>query len=82
MPATSYDYSAPISENRVLWDKYYETKLLTQFTRSKQSSFFLFLTPPYLTREMNHTTLTNKKKNYVSQLRVTYHTPTAWATYV
>lgn len=31
--ATSYDYSSPVSENRALWDKYYETKLLTLFTR-------------------------------------------------
>lgn len=32
-PATSYDYSSPISENRIIGSKYYETKLLTQFTR-------------------------------------------------
>ncbi|KAK7914118.1 hypothetical protein PG985_011821 [Apiospora marii] len=31
--ATSYDYSSPISENRIIGDKYYETKILTQFTR-------------------------------------------------
>ncbi|KAH6880351.1 family 35 glycosyl hydrolase [Thelonectria olida] len=31
--ATSYDYSSPVSENRNLWDKYYETKLLVLFTR-------------------------------------------------
>ncbi|KAK5163381.1 uncharacterized protein LTR77_010754 [Saxophila tyrrhenica] len=31
--ATSYDYSAPISEDRSLWDKYSETKLLALFTR-------------------------------------------------
>ncbi|KFA49328.1 hypothetical protein S40293_04150 [Stachybotrys chartarum IBT 40293] len=31
--ATSYDYSSPVSENRLLWDKFYETKLLTLFTR-------------------------------------------------
>ncbi|KAI1856434.1 hypothetical protein JX265_011681 [Neoarthrinium moseri] len=31
--ATSYDYSSPISENRIIGSKYYETKLLTQFTR-------------------------------------------------
>ncbi|KAI1327087.1 beta-galactosidase B [Xylariaceae sp. FL0255] len=30
--ATSYDYSSPISENRVIGSKYYETKLLTYFT--------------------------------------------------
>lgn len=30
---SSYDYSSPVSENRVVWDKYYETKLLTMFTR-------------------------------------------------
>ncbi|KAE8351357.1 putative beta-galactosidase B [Aspergillus coremiiformis] len=34
--ATSYDYSSPISENRLLIEKYYETKLLTQFTRIAQ----------------------------------------------
>ncbi|KAF4979174.1 hypothetical protein FZEAL_4547 [Fusarium zealandicum] len=32
-PATSYDYSSPISENRHIWDKFYETKLLPLFTR-------------------------------------------------
>jgi hypothetical protein len=37
--ATSYDYSSPISENRVIWDKYYETKLLAQFTRSKPNHY-------------------------------------------
>jgi beta-galactosidase len=31
--ATSYDYSAPISEDRSIGDKYYETKLLALFTR-------------------------------------------------
>ncbi|KAH7320864.1 family 35 glycosyl hydrolase [Stachybotrys elegans] len=31
--ATSYDYSSPVSENRELWSKFYETKLLTLFTR-------------------------------------------------
>ncbi|KAK8075556.1 family 35 glycoside hydrolase [Apiospora hydei] len=31
--ATSYDYSSPISESRIIGDKYYETKILTQFTR-------------------------------------------------
>ncbi|KAJ0106756.1 hypothetical protein J7T55_001280 [Diaporthe amygdali] len=31
--ASSYDYSSPVSENRVIGDKYYETKLLTMFTR-------------------------------------------------
>ncbi|KAI0861136.1 glycoside hydrolase superfamily [Xylaria cubensis] len=31
--ATSYDYSSPVSENRKIGSKYYETKLLTQFTR-------------------------------------------------
>ncbi|KAK7987253.1 family 35 glycosyl hydrolase, partial [Apiospora saccharicola] len=31
--ATSYDYSSPISENRMIGDKYYETKILAQFTR-------------------------------------------------
>ncbi|MCJ1305203.1 hypothetical protein MMC08_008017 [Hypocenomyce scalaris] len=30
--ATSYDYSASISEDRILWDKYSETKLLALFT--------------------------------------------------
>ena len=32
--ATSYDYSAPISENRMIWDKYSETKLLGLFIRA------------------------------------------------
>lgn len=31
--ATSYDYSSPVSENREIGSKYYETKLLTLFTR-------------------------------------------------
>lgn len=31
--ASSYDYSSPVSENRGIGDKYYETKLLTMFTR-------------------------------------------------
>lgn len=31
--ATSYDYSAPISEDRSIGPKYYETKLLALFTR-------------------------------------------------
>ncbi|CAN8097750.1 unnamed protein product [Discula destructiva] len=30
---SSYDYSSPVSENRAIGDKYYETKLLTMFTR-------------------------------------------------
>ncbi|KAF9887419.1 hypothetical protein FE257_010274 [Aspergillus nanangensis] len=32
--ATSYDYSAPISEDRSIGTKFYETKLLSLFTRS------------------------------------------------
>ena len=31
--ASSYDYSSPVSENRLIGSKYYETKLLTLFTR-------------------------------------------------
>lgn len=31
--ASSYDYSSPVSEDRSIGDKYYETKLLTMFTR-------------------------------------------------
>lgn len=31
--ASSYDYSSPVSEDREVGDKYYETKLLTMFTR-------------------------------------------------
>ena len=31
--ATSYDYSSPISEDRSIGDKYYETKLVAMFTR-------------------------------------------------
>lgn len=34
--ATSYDYSAPISEDRSIGSKYYETKLLALFTRSAE----------------------------------------------
>ncbi|KAH7333386.1 glycoside hydrolase family 35 protein [Rhexocercosporidium sp. MPI-PUGE-AT-0058] len=33
MVGTSYDYSAPISESRVIGDKYHETKLFAQFLR-------------------------------------------------
>lgn len=33
--ATSYDYSAPISENRAIGAKYYETKLLALFLRGE-----------------------------------------------
>lgn len=36
--ATSYDYSSPISENRTIGAKYYETKLLTMFTRAAKDS--------------------------------------------
>lgn len=32
--ATSYDYSSPITETRAIGNKYYETKLLTLFTRA------------------------------------------------
>lgn len=32
--ATSYDYSSPVSENRAIGSKYYETKLLSLFTRA------------------------------------------------
>lgn len=31
--ASSYDYSSPVSENRAIGGKYYETKLLAMFTR-------------------------------------------------
>ncbi|KZL72031.1 beta-galactosidase B (glycosyl hydrolase family 35) [Colletotrichum tofieldiae] len=31
--ASSYDYSSPVSENRIIGSKFYETKLLTLFTR-------------------------------------------------
>lgn len=34
MVGTSYDYSAPISENRLIGDKYSETKLLSYFIRA------------------------------------------------
>jgi hypothetical protein len=33
--ASSYDYSSPVSEDRIIGSKYYETKLLTHFTRGK-----------------------------------------------
>ncbi|KAI8222604.1 putative beta-galactosidase B [Colletotrichum sp. SAR 10_86] len=32
--ASSYDYSSPVSENRIIGSKFYETKLLTLFTRA------------------------------------------------
>lgn len=35
--ASSYDYSSPVSENRAIGGKYYETKLLTTFTRATGS---------------------------------------------
>jgi hypothetical protein len=31
---TSYDYSSPIAENRIIWSKFYETKNLALFTRA------------------------------------------------
>ncbi|KAF2843588.1 glycoside hydrolase family 35 protein [Patellaria atrata CBS 101060] len=34
--ATSYDYSSPISENRTIGAKYYETKNLAMFTRAAE----------------------------------------------
>jgi len=60
--ATSYDYSAPISENRVLWDKYYETKLLTQFTRIAHDL-------PYTNRLGNSTAYSTNPAIAASELR-------------
>ncbi|KAF2669124.1 family 35 glycosyl hydrolase [Microthyrium microscopicum] len=37
---TSYDYASPIQENRTIGDKYYETKLLAQFTRAAKDLSF------------------------------------------
>lgn len=59
---SSYDYSSPVSENRVIWDKYYETKLLTMFTRvAKDLSF--------TDRVWNGTGLTNNDAITTSELR-------------
>jgi hypothetical protein len=41
--ATSYDYSAPISESRLIGDKFYETKLLGLFLRGRRSIARIFV---------------------------------------
>ncbi|KAJ1324574.1 beta-galactosidase-like protein [Microdochium nivale] len=60
--ATSYDYSSPISENRKIWDKYYETKLLTQFTRVAKDL-------PYTDRLGNNTAYTTNPAMTTAELR-------------
>jgi beta-galactosidase len=60
--ATSYDYSAPISENRIIAAKYYETKLLALFLRSAKD---LVKTE----RLGNNTGYTNNANIMTSELR-------------
>ncbi|KAK8104323.1 uncharacterized protein PG998_011356 [Apiospora kogelbergensis] len=60
--ATSYDYSSPISENRIIGDKYYETKVLTQFTRIAKDLAFT-------NRVGNNTDYTDNKAVATSELR-------------
>ncbi|RYP76619.1 hypothetical protein DL771_001688 [Monosporascus sp. 5C6A] len=60
--ATSYDYSSPISESRSIGSKYYETKLLTQFTRVARD---LAMTD----RLGNDTTYTNNPAITTAELR-------------
>lgn len=59
---SSYDYSSPVSENRVIWDKYYETKLLTMFTRVAKDL-------AYTDRVWNNTGLTSNDAITTSELR-------------
>ncbi|KAI0158312.1 glycoside hydrolase family 35 protein [Xylariaceae sp. FL1272] len=60
--ATSYDYSSPISENRQIGSKYYETKLLTYFTNVAKD---LSMTD----RIVNGTELSSNTAITVSELR-------------
>ncbi|KAI0473496.1 beta-galactosidase B [Xylariaceae sp. FL0804] len=60
--ATSYDYSAPVSENRLVGSKYYETKLLTQFTRIARDL-------PMTDRIGNNNNYTSNPAIAVSELR-------------
>ncbi|KAH6699212.1 beta-galactosidase [Verticillium dahliae] len=60
--ATSYDYSSPVSENRKIGDKYYETKLLPLFTRVAKD---LYKTE----RVGNSTSYTNNPAIAASELR-------------
>jgi hypothetical protein len=60
--ATSYDYSAPISENRMIAAKYYETKLLALFLRAAKD---LVKTE----RLGNNTGYTNNANVMTSELR-------------
>lgn len=55
--ATSYDYSSPVSENRNLWEKYYETKLLVLFTR--------------IAHDLAHTNRVGNNTNYTSNDAIT-----------
>lgn len=59
---TSYDYSSPVSENRAIGDKYYETKLLTMFTRVARDL-------AYTDRLWNGTGLTNNGAITTAELR-------------
>ncbi|KAF2092648.1 hypothetical protein NA57DRAFT_49846 [Rhizodiscina lignyota] len=60
--ATSYDYSAPISENRTIGSKYYETKNLALFTRVAED---LTMT----NRAGNGTMYTNNPRVTTTELR-------------
>ncbi|KAK1090952.1 hypothetical protein LTR48_007287 [Friedmanniomyces endolithicus] len=60
--ATSYDYSAPISEDRFIGSKYYETKLLALFTRAARDLTETFRIP-------NSTALTTNPAILATELR-------------
>lgn len=60
--ATSYDYSAPISEDRSIWSKFYETKNLALFTRAAED---LTVT----NRIGNSTSYTTNPATYATELR-------------
>ncbi|KAI9170926.1 putative beta-galactosidase B [Paramyrothecium foliicola] len=55
--ATSYDYSSPVSENRKIWDKFYETKLLTLFTR--------------VAKDLSHTDRLGNDTSYADNVAIT-----------
>lgn len=60
--ASSYDYSSPVSENRQLWSKFYETKLIVLFTRVAHDL-------AHTDRVGNGTMYTNNKKIRTAELR-------------
>lgn len=60
--ATSYDYSSPVSENRQLWSKFYETKLIVLFTKVAHDL-------AYTERVGNGTMYTDNKKIRTAELR-------------